>query len=148
MKNILLLTVAWPLLVVWAFSFLVSRITDQPFLFTELLPGRIFESVLAAAPFVALYYYARARRGRERHWRVGVLAGGVLMAVVSLALWGWLLAYRLSPETGAGARHVLGIALIASPLLLPLLMPLGYRVGRFYAARTSESADGFLAHSD
>jgi hypothetical protein len=137
MKKILLLALAWPLLVVWAFSFIASRIEGQPFLFRELLAGRLFESVLAAAPFVALYYYARARRRRQRHWRAGMLAAGALMTAGSLMLWGGLLMYRLSSGAGAGVKYVLGAALLASPLLLPLLMPLGYRLGRSYAARNA-----------
>lgn len=104
---------------------------------SEWLP-KLFQSVIAALPFVALAVCGMALLGRSR-WANGdrrILSGlrfaSVTVTVTSVTLWMayyWDSISAYNERTLGGASIGLGLLILFSPLLLSLLIPIAYWIG-------------------
>jgi len=133
MKRILLLALAWPLVFVWLSWVVIQVSRGRSLQLAEEGGVLLVQSVIAAAPFVVLWLFARSH-AHEPGSGPGLRAAGGLMATVSLLLWGWFFLAGITAR-GGGADIGLGILLLFSPVYLPLLLPVGYRFGRAGARR-------------
>ncbi|MFK8185640.1 MAG: hypothetical protein AB8B99_19870 [Phormidesmis sp.] len=128
----------YPLIVVWGVDFIVSAALRRDMaLASEWLP-KLFQSVIAALPFVALAVCGMALLGRSR-WANGdrrILSGlrfaSVTVTVTSVTLWMayyWDSISAYNERTLGGASIGLGLLILFSPLLLSLLIPIAYWIG-------------------
>jgi hypothetical protein len=123
------LPVLFPMLVVWAGDYALSIVQAKPFYFHEEFGPRTANTVIAAIPFIVLLLYTEAKfRSSDKAVRSGIKAATFALLGTSLMLWS-LLYIDAVLRTGGGANIGLGILLLLSPVYLPFLIPLGFRLG-------------------
>ena len=136
-KQIWTWTAIYPLTVVWFFGFLVGRMLGRGLGLPEQLLPLLFQSAIAALPFALLALCVQFSTGEPETLR-GFKFSLVAMMAASVAIWGSYYADGISAYTGdgtGGANIGLGLLLLFSPLLLSLLIPVGYWVSQQLAAR-------------
>lgn len=116
-----------PLLVVWLGEYWLSVHLARPFRLHQEMTPRILQSVITSIPFLVAAFYAH-RRLKANAEPAGVLGAVVAVLTGSLLLWGLIYAAAVFHREG-GANIGLGILLLFSPIYLPFLMPLGFRIG-------------------
>lgn len=137
------LALAYPLIVVWGIDFIVSAALRRDMaLASEWLP-KLFQSAIAALPFVALAICGMAllgnRRGNhhiegsgDRRVLSGLRFASATVTAASIVLWiayYWDSIAAYNERTLGGASIGLGLLILFSPLLLSLLIPLAYLIG-------------------
>lgn len=130
--------IGYPLVIVWGVDFIVSAALRRDMaLASEWLP-KLFQSAIAALPFVALAVCGMALLGRDQ-WGGGdrrIVSGlrfaSVTVTAASVALWiayYWDSIAAYNQRTLGGANIGLGLLLLFSPLLLSLIIPVAYWIG-------------------
>ncbi len=125
--------VAYPLVMVWGVDWAVSAVLRRDMsLATEWLP-KLFQSAIAAMPFVALAVCGELLlKNDDRRSLNGLKFSALSVAIASMTLWVayyWDAIIAYTSDNIGGANVGLGIALVFSPVLLSLLIPITYLIG-------------------
>lgn len=125
--------VGYPLVMVWGVDLIVSAaLKRQMALAAEWLP-KLFQSAIAAMPFVALAVCGEVLIGREdRQALSGLRFAAVSVAIASLTIWiayYWDAIRTYTGQNSGGANIGMSLLLVFSPVLLSLLIPIAYLVG-------------------
>ncbi|MGB3299315.1 MAG: hypothetical protein WBA76_13680 [Phormidesmis sp.] len=129
--------IGYPLVIVWGVDLAVGVVLKREVaLAADWLP-KLFQSAIAAMPFVALAVCGEVLIGRnDRRALSGLRFAAVSVAIASLTIWiayyGDAIRAYIGQNTGqdsGGANIGLGLLLVFSPMLLSLLIPIAYLVG-------------------
>lgn len=130
--------IGYPLVMVWGVDFIVSAALRRDMaLASEWLP-KVFQSVIAALPFVAIAVCGMMLLGSgrlstsDRRAFSGLRFASATVTAASVALWVayyWDAIAAYNQRSLGGANIGLGLLVLFSPLLLSLLIPIAYWVG-------------------
>lgn len=131
-------SVGYPLVMIWGVDFIVSAALRRDMaLASEWLP-KLFQSAIAALPFVALAVCAMSLLGQgtlansDRRTLSGLRFAAATITAASVALWiayYWDTIVAYNDRVLGGASIGLGILILFSPVLLSLLIPIAYLIG-------------------
>ncbi len=128
---------AYPLVMIWGVDLMVSAALRRDMaLASEWLP-KLFQSVIAALPFIALAVCAQTLLARgqgqgDRRTIDGLRFAAVSVVAASMVLWCayyWNSIATYTQRSVGGANIGLGILILLSPILLSLLIPVAYLIG-------------------
>ena len=130
--------IGYPLVMIWGVDLVVSAALRRDMsLASEWLP-KLFQSAIAALPFVALAVCGMTLLGTgrlstsDRRAFRGLRFAAVAVTTASVALWVtyyWDTIAAYNQRTLGGANIGLGLLILFSPLLLSLLIPIAYLIG-------------------
>jgi hypothetical protein len=123
-----LLAVLFPIGVTWIPFFIINSTRYRALTLRDELFTLILQSFFVAAPFVIVAIWTKKKlMSCKPNNRKAVLISGLIVLILYSLLVGWFLIDSFTRKTG-GANIGVGLLLMASPFILPVVMIVTYQI--------------------